>query len=184
MTVIEADGQNTEPLPVDQIQIFAGQRYSFVLEANQTVGNYWIRASPNLIVDGGSGFANGINSAILRYDGAPKEEPTTTQDTSINPLQEFDLHPLTDPTAPGNPTLGDVEVPINLAIGFSGGNFTVNGTTFESPSNAQDLLPSGSVYSLPSNATVELSIPAFEIGSAHPSHLHGVSVPAPPPWVS
>nr|AAW28937.1 laccase B [Trametes sp. 420] len=185
MTVIEADGQNTEPLPVDQIQIFAGQRYSFVLEANQTVGNYWIRASPNLVADGGSGFANGINSAILRCDGAPEEEPTTTQDTSINPLREFDLHPLTDPAAPGNPTEGDVGVPINLAIGFSGGNFTVNGTTFESPSvpvllqilsgaqNAQDLLPSGSVYSLPSNATVELSIPAFAIGGPHPFHLHG-----------
>ncbi len=77
-----------------------------------------------------------------------------------------------------------------------GGSFTVNGTTFEAPSvpvllqilsgaqNAQDLLPSGSVYSLPSNATVELSIPAFAIGGPHPFHLHGVSVPAPPPWVS
>ena len=31
MTVIEADGQNTEPLPVDEITIFAGQRYSFVV---------------------------------------------------------------------------------------------------------------------------------------------------------
>ena len=31
MTIIEADGQNTEPLLVDQIQIFAGQRYSFVV---------------------------------------------------------------------------------------------------------------------------------------------------------
>ena len=31
MTVIEADGQNTKPLLVDQMQIFAGQRYSFVV---------------------------------------------------------------------------------------------------------------------------------------------------------
>lgn len=31
MTVIEADGQNTEPLQVDTIQILAAQRYSFVV---------------------------------------------------------------------------------------------------------------------------------------------------------
>lgn len=31
MTVIEADGVNTKPLTVDSIQIFAGQRYSFVV---------------------------------------------------------------------------------------------------------------------------------------------------------
>ena len=120
MTIIETDGQYTEPLPVTQLQIFAGQSYSFVvcsrlqrltalallmillkLEANQTVGNYWIRANPNLIATGGSGFANGINSAILRYDTAVEEEPTTTQDTSTNALQEFNLHPLTDPAAVG-----------------------------------------------------------------------------------
>ena len=118
MTIIETDGQYTEPLPVTQLQIFAGQRYSFVvcsrlqrlsaltslmillkLEANQTVGNYWIRANPNLIATGGSGFANGINSAILRYDGAPNAEPTSTQNASPIVLQEFNMHPLTDPAA-------------------------------------------------------------------------------------
>jgi FtsP/CotA-like multicopper oxidase with cupredoxin domain len=40
LTIIEADGIPTMPRVVDSIQIFAGQRYSFVLEANQPVGNY------------------------------------------------------------------------------------------------------------------------------------------------
>ena len=34
MTVIEADGENTEPLTVDEIPIFAGQRYSFVVRSH------------------------------------------------------------------------------------------------------------------------------------------------------
>ena len=34
LTVIEADGQNTEPLTVDEIQIFAAQRYSFVVSTS------------------------------------------------------------------------------------------------------------------------------------------------------
>ena len=33
MTVIEADTVNTQPLEVDSIQIFAAQRYSFVVSA-------------------------------------------------------------------------------------------------------------------------------------------------------
>ena len=90
MTVIEADSVNTEPLVVDSIQIFSGQRYSFVLEADQPVSNYWIRANPNT---GTIGFLNGVNSAILRYEGAPPVEPTSL-DISAKRLKETDLRPL------------------------------------------------------------------------------------------
>ena len=108
MKVIEADGISTKPLTVDQIQIFAGQRYSFVvcfelsyilapvlkplqLNANRPVKNYWIRANPNL---GMVGFEGGINSAILRYRGAPVAEPTTPLVAATKPLVEADLRPL------------------------------------------------------------------------------------------
>jgi len=40
MTIIEVDGTSAHKLDVDQIQIFAGQRYSFVLNATQPVNNY------------------------------------------------------------------------------------------------------------------------------------------------
>jgi FtsP/CotA-like multicopper oxidase with cupredoxin domain len=40
MNVIEADGITTKPYTVDSIDIYAGQRYSFILTANQTVSNY------------------------------------------------------------------------------------------------------------------------------------------------
>src|SRR6266481_6171875 len=84
MTIIEADGVATLPLPVDFIQIWPGQRYSFILEANQSVDNYWIRAEQQQGIDGGSsGFAGGINSAILRYSGAPNGDPTTNQTQSV-----------------------------------------------------------------------------------------------------
>ncbi|KAI0737364.1 laccase C [Daedaleopsis nitida] len=182
MTIIEADGQNTKPLTVDKLTVFSAQRYSFVLEANQPIGNYWMRADPSTFKTSpnGSGFKDGINSAILRYDGAPEEEPTTTQDTSVNELQEYNLHPLTDPAAP------DGEIyPLTLGLNFTGGKFTVNDVSFEPPKvpvllqilsgaqNAQDLLPAGSVYSLPPNKTIEVSIPALNVGGPHPFHLHG-----------
>ena len=45
------------------------------------------------------GYAGGINSAILRYDGAPAEEPCEQEMKSSNPLHEYNLHSLTDPAA-------------------------------------------------------------------------------------
>ncbi|KAI0692982.1 phenoloxidase [Cerioporus squamosus] len=183
LTIIEADSVNTQPLVVDSIQIFAGQRYSFVLEANQSVDNYWIRANPNI---GNTGFAGGINSAILRYEGAPETEPTSLS-LSTKPLKETELHPLTPMPVPGSPELGGVDKAINFVFSYNGTNFFTNGATFAPPTlpvllqimsgaqAASDLLPSGDIYDLPSNATIELSFPATvnAPGAPHPFHLHG-----------
>ncbi|KAI0637513.1 laccase [Trametes polyzona] len=185
MTVIEVDAVNHEPLTVDSIQIFAGQRYSFVLTADQEVDNYWIRALPNA---GTVSFSGGVNSAILRYSGAAEVEPTTELVTSTNPLVETDLVPLENPAAPGDAVVGGVDYALSLNFSFNGSNFFINGATFVPPtvpvllqilsgaSSASDLLPSGSVFSLPSNSTIELSFPMTATnapGAPHPFHLHG-----------
>ncbi|KIM83693.1 laccase [Piloderma croceum F 1598] len=185
LTIIEVDGVNTEPLVVNEIQIYAGQRYSFVLEANQPVDNYWIRSNPNL---GTVGFDGGLNSAILRYIGSnATADPTTNQTTDIVPLVEYNLVPLLNPAAPGTPEVGGADVLLNLNLAFNVTtlDFTINGVTFIPPSvpvllqilsgkmAATDLLPSGSVYTLPLNKVVELSMPAGIPGGPHPFHLHG-----------
>ncbi|KAF7360073.1 Laccase A [Mycena venus] len=184
MTIIEADSVNTQPLTVDSIQIFAGQRYSFVLNANQDIGNYFIRTVAN---GGTAGFDNGINSAILRYTGANETDPTTTQTTSTKPLVETDLHPLVATAVPGKPVAGGADVTMNLAIAlnFTTFKFNINGNTYTPPTapvllqilsgaqSATDLLPAGSVFTLPPNSVVELSIPGGSPGAPHPFHLHG-----------
>ncbi|KAJ3513766.1 hypothetical protein NLJ89_g2761 [Agrocybe chaxingu] len=183
MTIIEVDTVNTVPLEVDSIQIFAGQRYSFVLNTNQPISNYWIRSEPNV---GTQGFDGGINSAILRYWGADAIDPNTTS-TLTNPMLETNLVPLSGAAAPGVPEVGAADVNINLdiAFGFDDLRFRVNGATFAPPTlpvllqimsgalTAADLLPSGSVYALPPNQVVELSLPGGSTGSPHPIHLHG-----------
>ncbi|KAK2462800.1 hypothetical protein APHAL10511_005191 [Amanita phalloides] len=182
LTVIEADGVSVEPVTVDSIHIFAGQRYSFILHADKPIGNYWIRAQPN---EGNKGFSNGINSAILRYAYAPHSDPTTSLGTGTDLLLETNLHPLVNPGAPGKPFTGGADVAMNLEIGLEPGHFTINGATFNPPNMpvllqilsgkypAQDLLPEGSVYTLPPNKVIELTIPAFRAGGPHPFHLHG-----------
>ena len=166
---------NVKPLVVDSIQIFAGQRYSFILNADQTVDNYYILAIPNV---GTITFSGGTNTAILRYVGAAVADPTEVL-ALTNPLVETNLHPLENAAAPGVAKVGAADVNLNLDIEFSATalNFTVNNASFSPPSvpallqiisgasTAQSLLPNGSVYVLPPNKVIEISMPGGAAGS-------------------
>ncbi|KAG1759871.1 laccase [Suillus placidus] len=181
LTVIEADGLLTEPLLVDQLQIFAGQRYSVILSADQPVDNYWVRSlpdTPNATYDGG------MNSAILRYKGAPRADPTTVNTTSTNPLQETNLHALINPGAPGVPGYGNANVNLKLEVSLIDTTFYINNVTFTPPTvpvllqilwgvDPTQLLPNGSVYILGPNQVVELTMVITGLGGPHPIHLHG-----------
>src|SRR6267154_6416061 len=79
MTVIEADGVETVPVMVDFLPVLPGQRYSVVVHANQPVNNYWVRAQPNLP---NQTFAG----AILRYNNASDEDPTSTPGPYLLPF--------------------------------------------------------------------------------------------------
>ncbi|KAK0436709.1 laccase [Armillaria borealis] len=192
LTIIEADGENTVPHTVNAMRILAGQRYSAILHAKQPVDNYWIRAQPDTEAFGfnGTAFESGINSAILRYVGAPEGDPTSTQETPVVLLKEADLHALEHPGAPGLPYPGGADLALNLTLGLNTttGKFTINTVPFQPPSvpvllqimsgaqKAQDLLPQGSVYGLPLNKTIEINlIGGMALGDPHPMHLHGHS---------
>jgi len=54
ITFMEADGIEHDPVEVQNIDIYAAQRVSAILNANQPVNNYWIRAPPT----GGSAANN------------------------------------------------------------------------------------------------------------------------------
>nr|BAI66141.1 laccase [Pleurotus salmoneostramineus] len=187
-TVIEADGENTRPHAVDGLRIFAGQRYSLVLNANQAVGNYWIRGNPNPAASL-PGFDGGINSAILRYKGAPTKEPTTELATPKAPLREQDLAALTKARVPGRHRLGaaDTNIPLSFAFNPATALFEVNNVTFVPPNvpvllqilsgaqTPQDLLPAGSINILKRNQVVELTLLPLPFAGPHPIHLHGHS---------
>ncbi|EEB89060.1 hypothetical protein MPER_12893 [Moniliophthora perniciosa FA553] len=180
MTVIEADSIPHEPcscIGASQLYgtVWQVQRYSFILEANQPVGNYWIHADPSI---GDGGFNGGINSAILRYVGAPEIEPpkdfVAAKKKPGNMLNEADLHPIASQNH-GDP------VPTSRAT-----TFAINGVEYVSPplpvllqvlSGAQKpgaLLPAGSVYGLLANSSIEISITGGGVkGFEHPMHLHG-----------
>ncbi|KAF7354022.1 Laccase I [Mycena venus] len=194
MTIIEVDGVNHQALTVDSIQIFGtsslrtipGQRYSFVLNATQDVSNYWIRAQPTLGPN--QGFVNATNSAILRYAGAPEQDPTTNSSSS-QPLVETALHPLVPSPVPGKPVPNGADINLLLEISLDPvtNKWLINGTTFDIPPapvllqilsgkhRPQELMPKGNIYELKPNKTVEVSLRLLPgtPGGPHPFHLHG-----------
>ncbi|KAK1220767.1 hypothetical protein PQX77_016443 [Marasmius sp. AFHP31] len=189
MAIIEADGVNHDPVTVDKFTIFAGQRYSAVVKADQPIGNYWIRVNPH--APGTPGFDGGINSAILRYKGASDADPTSSDKADAKVLQETDLHPTENPGAPGESVQDGADVNINMLLTFDQPNarFFINGNSMVFPdvpvmlqimsgvTNPSEIMPVGSVYELPRNKTIQLSFPTEDGSQAapHPYHLHGHS---------
>ncbi|CUA72896.1 laccase, multicopper oxidase, benzenediol:oxygen oxidorectuctase [Rhizoctonia solani] len=179
LTVIEADGIPHEPLVVDSFQIYAGQRYSVIVEANQTVANYWVRAPMTVAGAGTNTNLDPTNVfAVLHYAGAPNAEPTTEQGTAIGTaLVEENLHALINPGAPGGSAPADVS--LNLAIGRSTVDgilrFTFNNIKYEAPSlpTLLKILANNATNNADfatNEHTIELNITG---GADHPIHLHG-----------
>jgi len=198
LTVIEADSTNLRPTTVDSIQIYAGQRYSVILDTRgKTAGNYWMRTLPNRAV--AQDYKGNVNVAILRYKGAPLVEPSPAADVNIpvlnNTLVEGNLEPLVDKPVPGVHELGKADVSYTLRTDY---NVTGNGLFNIGPADhpndtftpsaipillqvlsgareAKDILPGGVVYTLPPNKVIEVTLPGTlrEKGGPHPFHLHG-----------
>ncbi|KAG1810914.1 laccase [Suillus subaureus] len=144
LIIIEADGQYVESLVVDSIQIYAAQRYPFILETSRPVDNYWVHAVPNL--------------------GSPDVNPKIRITPNPVALQETDLHP----SYPPLPILlqedgADVKLNIVLGKNATSFNFLINGVQYTSPSipillqllngdiSASEMAPNDSIYSLPRN---------------------------------
>ncbi|QRV84241.1 Multicopper oxidase [Ceratobasidium sp. AG-Ba] len=187
LKIVEADGLAHEPLIVNSLDIHPGERYSIVVEANQTVGNYWIRA-PITARRSSSTLDPSLVRAVLRYKGAPANDPTTSQ-TSGTTLDISNLRPVENPGAPGGSAPADVVIDLNYG-GISGGKtgWQVNGSQYQSPSlptllkilsnNAttnNDFATSENTIVLPYDKVIELQIHRSSNGFFHPWHLHGHS---------
>ncbi|XP_041367040.1 laccase-4-like [Gigantopelta aegis] len=88
LIVIGSDGSPVKPRVLDSFIMHPGERYDFVLNADQSVGNYWLK----LVGLGDCRRDRLTVNAILRYKGAPDEDPSGDPDyvhesgIMLNPL--------------------------------------------------------------------------------------------------
>ncbi|KAJ6536430.1 Cu-oxidase-domain-containing protein [Mycena vulgaris] len=183
-TIIEVEGQSLVPHTVNALDMLAGQRYSVVLTADQAVGNYWIN-TPFV----GGNAANNLNQnaslsrAILRYDGAPLEDPTTP--LAVGPftgsLVEAELVPLFPEAVPP----ADVNMTLDLEVVAGKAIWNVNNVSFLPPktptlmkvldgaSTEADFNVTENTFIFPANKTIQFTFPENDDDDAHPLHMHG-----------
>lgn len=93
LTVIAVDGYLIEPEDVDYIVIHTGERYDFVLNANQTMqSNYWMQAKTleiNKTTNPPYAFLDHSATAILHYSGTPS--PSSLEYGSIDKIPKMCL---------------------------------------------------------------------------------------------
>ena len=77
LKVMATDGYLVEPVEVDYISIHSGERYDFLVEANQEIGNYWLKAETMEINVGAPPYTFYDHNAevILHYAGSDKPNP-------------------------------------------------------------------------------------------------------------
>ncbi|KAF2194460.1 multicopper oxidase [Zopfia rhizophila CBS 207.26] len=112
-TVIAADFIPIIPFTANSLNLAVGQRYDVIVNANQTVGNYWLR------VGTGGGKCDGPNAnaanikSIFRYEGSTSGNPNSTGITlPTGCYDETNIVPYVKTTVPRN-------LPQELKLSFS-----------------------------------------------------------------
>lgn len=84
-TAIASDGNNIDPIETTFLVTYAGERWDFIVHADQEIGNYFIRARG--LMDCDERFTSSFQMAVLHYQGAPEEDPKGDK-PSYNLLRE------------------------------------------------------------------------------------------------
>lgn len=80
LMMVSTDGQDFSPTIVDSLMTFSGERYDFILNANQTPGTYWIRVRGQVLCN----TARIFQVAILQY------EDSDISQTPAGPVPSYD----------------------------------------------------------------------------------------------
>jgi FtsP/CotA-like multicopper oxidase with cupredoxin domain len=184
-TVISSDFVPITPYTTDILNINIGQRYNVIVEANQPVGSYFLRAD---IQTACAGTVQALNiRAIVNYEGSNAAVPTST---GYNYTSECVDEPVASlvPVVPFNVGTANVtEGAFDVIIQSNSANlykWYLSGTTFFSEYNEPTLLDVFKNKTLPTfsgNLLIELPIAKewvyviveSPIPLPHPLHLHG-----------
>ncbi|CAG8526683.1 474_t:CDS:2 [Diversispora eburnea] len=198
LKIIEVEGtpvKDTDAATVKVLPIHIAQRYSVIVDCNQPIANYYIRAIiPDICLPRSNDTIN-YNSpitnatGILHYDGADSNKPTSTAyPLNLTPCEDLNataIRPYEDNPPPTNVTN---EFIFNITVSSDAKNvsvFNINNSSFvpifENPSNQRilkhenfaDFETSQNSYGYDTpNGCVQIIL-LNSLKTDHPFHLHG-----------
>jgi FtsP/CotA-like multicopper oxidase with cupredoxin domain len=174
MRVVAADGYPLREVAVRGVELAIGQRIDVLVDTNAPTGSYWLRATSD------TGPTTGL--AIVRYEGAPPLEPTST-DARRGQLLRVDDKRLRPLWPQAVAAVADHEVPVSMAnvgqpeLGFD--RWAMNGISYAMPPVVPAIVapldsPSIATAVLPHNKQVRIVL-QNESPLPHPMHMHGHS---------
>ncbi|GBC00009.1 hypothetical protein RclHR1_03700016 [Rhizophagus clarus] len=125
LKVIELEGIYVKPTIIKKLPINVGQRYSVIVDANQPIGNYFIRGTLDKRCTPNNNATTNFNSAIdwnglgiLRYEGAENTKPNSKEfNDDFKPCRDLNKkHSL--PLKPITKYDGHVSDFVNITIAF------------------------------------------------------------------
>ncbi|KAF1817586.1 laccase precursor [Eremomyces bilateralis CBS 781.70] len=137
-TVIEADYVPVVPYETTDLKINIGQRYDVVFTADQDgpASNYWLRVQPGSALCGKADIYNNADvtvGAILSYEGAPDENPTSTGSTMTDTCDDETFKPFLPLPVPSDTFLEQV-TPLDITLGSGAENIVnwyINGSSMD-----------------------------------------------------
>jgi FtsP/CotA-like multicopper oxidase with cupredoxin domain len=189
-TVITSDFVPIRSFVTDQLTMSIGQRYDVVINANQTVDNYWLRISVGTGCNANAMTTSGKTlGAILHYDGAsttdePKSTGVAMRTTCVD---EENLVPYVPNQVPTDIVAKSEKLEMNFFQDTTKNNlfrWTIDGTPhivdWNNPSletslaGSREFGPNGNVHEMSGSgwylwwiqSTAAIQLP-------HPIHLHG-----------
>ena len=72
LTVIASDGAPFEPIEVESVNVFPGERFDIIVHTDQSIGNYWMRIRG----EADCSVKKAKQVAIVRYEGASDTNPS------------------------------------------------------------------------------------------------------------
>ncbi|KAF9953103.1 hypothetical protein BGZ70_000358 [Mortierella alpina] len=188
LTVIEADGVDMQPVPVQRLPIHVAQRYSVLVHANETVGNYYVRATINTNCFFGSNRAlDPFVKAVIHYENAPVAQSFDSTDwtaasmapscvdLALDMLHPYNVQPA--PTADVSHLIKFTMKPSSdgILLGYANDRswspLMTNATLFQSQMGLTSFDATQQVVVLDKNV-IELVLINDDIGP-HPFHFHG-----------
>ncbi|KAI3319812.1 multicopper oxidase [Xylariaceae sp. AK1471] len=190
MTVIASGFVPLVPYQTNVLSIAIGQRYDIIVEADQSVDSYWMRAFPATSCSGTNENADNIKG-IIRYDEISTADPETsaysyTTDCSDEPMSSLVPYLALNASVPATTTTLDLDFPTNVTdTGLR--KWTINGNDFQAywdaPTLQQGLIDpsyytttSGIARLSDKNSWVYFVIENNGANAppiSHPIHLHG-----------
>ncbi|CAG8536268.1 9559_t:CDS:2 [Ambispora leptoticha] len=181
LEVMEVDGVLTKSKQVTTLSIDAGQRYSVIVKADQIIKNFWMRAEMG--IDSTDKGVNPHIRAIVHYEGASFDKPTTQDWVNKTDLDPMTLQPyFSDPV----PSPVGTQFILTIDIRLDANNYTkgfVNNSTFkldlDNPSLDRAIRnlsidgPNANVYTFDKPGEVVQVILQNVHDEDHPFHMHG-----------